>query len=292
MNADSKFKTIKGHPFKARPCEAKIIDGKKWAKLHEEKLKVIVGELKKVPHGVNMLIGDDPTSVLYTQIKENKAQELGINFETKKFVIPLGKWETVVEEIKRLNNDPEIEGIMVQLPLPEEFLNGHGTGELLQVIDPQKDIDGLTGKGSFPPAAVESVLLLLKDEQIEVQNKKVVVVGASDLVGKPAAKELEKLGAIVEICNSKTENLASKTLSADILVTATGVPGLITGEMVKDGAVVLDVGAEKVDGKLLGDVDFDSVYLKASKITPVPGGVGPMTVITLMQNVVKLVKER
>lgn len=271
---------------------SEIIDGKKWAKVHEEKLKEKIKTLKKVPHGVNILVGDDPSSVLYTQIKEKKAQDLGLNFQTKRFVLTPSRWEAVGEEIKRLNENSEIDGIMVQLPLPEEFLQGRSPKELLMLIDPAKDIDGLTGKGPFPPAAVGAVLSLLKDEGIKVYGKKVVVLGASDLVGKPIAQELLKLGAEVEICDKDTPDIKGKTLQADFLVSATGVPHLVKGDWVKDGVVVIDVGAEKVDGKLLGDVDFESVYPRASRITPVPGGVGPMTVITLMENVVQLVKER
>lgn len=268
--------------------DQKIIDGKKWAKIHEEKLKREIENLNRVPHGVNILIGDDPSSVLYTKIKENKAQKLGLEFKTLRFSKDTS-FSEVLKTVNRLNT--EVDGLMIQLPLPEEFLGEHSSEGLTGAIDPSKDIDGLTGKGPFPPAAVGAILSLLKDEGIGVMGRKVVVVGASDLVGKPAASELEKLGANVEICDKYTENLVGETLTADILVTATGVPGLIKGEMVKEGVVVIDVGAEKVEGKLLGDVEFSSVYPKALKITPVPGGVGPMTVITLMENLVALISE-
>ena len=262
---------------------SKIIDGRKWAKVHEEKLGEKIKKLKRVPRGENILIGNDPSSVLYTKIKENKAGELGIDFKTTRLPADDSSFESVVRYIiHQLNRPNGPDGIMIQLPIPEEFLQGRSEKELLKAIDPQKDIDGLTGKGPFPPAAVGAILSLLKDEGIEITGKKAVVVGASDLVGKPAALELEKLGAEVEICDSKTEDLKTKTLAADILVSATGVPGLIQGDMIKEGVVVIDVGAEKVKGKIVGDVEFESVYPKASKITPVPGGVGPMTVVTLM----------
>lgn len=269
--------------------DKKIIDGKKWAAVHQEKLKKRIAELKRVPYGVNILVGDDPSSVLFTQLKEKKARELGLNFETKKFEFPHSMWEAVCEEIKKLSEDSKVDGVMVQLPLPGKFVGGHTTDELLELIDPKKDIDGLTGKGPFPPAAVGAILSLLEDEGISMAGKKVVVVGASDLVGKPAALELQKLGVEVEVCDKQTADLKVKTMLADIIISATGVPHLIKGDMVKEGVVVIDVGAENVDGKLLGDVDFPSVYPKASKITPVPGGVGPVTVITLMENMVKLV---
>jgi methylenetetrahydrofolate dehydrogenase (NADP+)/methenyltetrahydrofolate cyclohydrolase len=183
---------------------------------------------------------------------------------------------------------------MVQLPLPKEFLQGRDEKELLKFIDSQKDVDGLNyahKPSTFVPAAVKAVISVLEDENISVENKKVVVVGASDLVGKPVSEELKKMGAEVTVIDSKTEDVKEKTLEADILISATGVPGLITGEMVKVGVIVIDVGAEKVDGKVVGDVDFESVEPKASRITPVPGGVGPMTVISLMENVVEAIRK-
>lgn len=274
--------------------DEKIIDGRKLAALRQEKLVEKIKKLSKTSKVVSILVGDDAPSVLYTNIKQKKAAEVGIDFQPIYFDLasPLVKWEAICQKIKELNNDESVDGIMVQLPLPESFLHGRDEKELLQLINPQKDVDGLNyaQKGTpFVPAAVKAVLSILDDENIEVQGRKVVVVGASDLVGKPVAAELEKLGADVTICNSKTMNLQGEVLQADILVSATGVPGLITGDMVKNGAVVIDVGAEKIDGKVVGDVDFQSVYPKASKITPVPGGVGPMTVISLMENVVEAV---
>lgn len=267
---------------------SKIIDGRKLALQHEEALKERIALLFPKPRFAVILIGEDPSSVLYVGLKEKKSQELGVEFE--KYIVPVRtKFEDVALLVKSLNGPEGPNGVMIQLPMPKEFLLDHQPEELLQLISPEKDVDGLTGKGPFPPAAVGAVLSILKDENIEVKGKKVVVVGASDLVGKPAAYELEKLGAEVKICDSKTQDLAEKTQTADILVSATGAPGLITGEMVKEGVVVIDVGAEKVDGKLKGDVDFALVSPKASKITPVPGGVGPMTVVTLLENVVKVV---
>ena len=277
----------------------KLIDGKKLAERREIELKKKVRGLGRIPNGVNILIGDDPSSVLYTQIKEKKAKELGINFTTLKFSLggnsnPPPRWDEVVKKIEELNQDNNTDGLMIQLPLPKEFLGSHQTEELLALIDPQKDIDGLNyarKTSSFVPAAVKAVLSILEDENIEISGKQVVIVGASDLVGKPIAKEIEKRGDKVVICDKGTADLKECMLQADILISATGVPGLITGDMVKKGIVVIDVGSEKVDEKLVGDVDFASVYPKVSKITPVPGGVGPMTVISLMENVVEAVKK-
>lgn len=269
--------------------DEKIIDGRKLAFLRQEKLISEIERLKIKPKIVSILVGNDAPSVLYTKIKQKKAEEIGIDFEAKHFVLPHVKWEAVCQEIIKLNNDPEIHGIMIQLPLPEEFLHGRSEKELLQLIDSKKDVDGLNyarKTRSYVPAAVKAVLSILKDEKIPIAGKKVVVIGSSDLVGKPLAMELEKLGGFVTVCNRQTLNLQGETLEAQILISATGVPGLIKGKMVSDGVVVIDVGAEKVNGKIVGDVDFESVYSKASKVTPVPGGVGPMTVISLMENVV------
>lgn len=276
----------------------KIINGKKLAEARQQQLVEKIKVLKKIPKIVSILVGDDPPSVLYTKIKQQKAKEVGIEFQPIHLASPHVKWEAVCSKIEELNRDENVDGIMVQLPLPEEFLQGHNEKELLQLIIPKKDVDGLDYARKvepFVPAAVKAVLSILEDEQIDVKGKNVVVVGASDLVGRPVAGEMEKLGANVTSCNSKTTNLRSETLEADILVSATGVPGLITGDMVKDGVVVIDVGASSkgrsASGReiIVGDVDFESVYPKASKITPVPGGVGPLTVISLMENVVEAV---
>lgn len=283
----------------------KIIDGKKLAALYEAELKEEVKNLNLALCGVNILIGDDPSSVLYTQIKEKKAQELGISFKTLRFslgaasISPGGWMEEVVRKIEEMNEDPKIQGIMIQLPVPEKFLEGHTLDELLEKIAPEKDIDGLnyTRKPStFIPAAVKAILMILEDEKIKVKGKKVVVVGKSDLVGKPAAKELEKLGGKVVVCDSKTDNLCQETKKADLIVSATGVPHLLKGEMVKEGVVVIDVGTSSIgrssSGReiIAGDVDFLSVYSKVSKITPVPGGVGPVTVMALFKNMVQCIK--
>lgn len=280
--------------------DSKIIDGRKLALKRQEKLIQEVKKLKKTPKIVSILVGDDAPSVLYTNIKQKKAEELGINFQPLYFSLPPLRcphelFKEVVNKIQELNNDSSVHGIMVQLPLPEEFLQGRSEKKLLNLIIPEKDVDGLNyahrahQTRSYMPAAVKAVISILKDENIFVEGRKVVVVGSSDLVGKPVAEEMEKLGAKVIICDKQTADLCHETLKVDILISATGVPGLIKGDMVKKGVVVIDVGAEKVDGKVVGDVDFESVYPKASKITPVPGGVGPMTVISLMENVVEAV---
>lgn len=185
---------------------------------------------------------------------------------------------------------------MIQLPLPKEFLGSHTHQELTELITPRKDIDGLTSSRIVPPAAVAAVLSILETEKISVSEKKVVVMGASDLVGKPMAHELEKLGGEVSIINSKTENPEELTRGAFLIVCAVGKPGVLTGDMVSDGVIVIDVGTLVIEDalekdapkKVIGDVDFESVYPKVSKITPVPGGVGPMTIIALLENCFRL----
>jgi methylenetetrahydrofolate dehydrogenase (NADP+)/methenyltetrahydrofolate cyclohydrolase len=268
--------------------DPKIIDGRKLAKAHEEKLAQKIKKLKAKPKIVSFLVGDDPSSVLYSNLKQKKAVELGIGFELLHFPESIN-FKEIKNKIEKLNNDRSITGIMIQLPLPDKFLRSHQAEKLLETIDFKKDVDGLKKNSLCLPAVVEAILSIIKDENIKVVNKKCVVIGASDLVGKPVAQELEKLGATVDVCDSKTDSLKEKTLGADIIVSATGVPGLVKGDMVKEGVAIIDVGAEKVNGKVVGDVDFESVYPKAAKITPVPGGVGPMTVISLMENIVKLV---
>lgn len=260
-----------------------IIDGRKLALAHEQKVKQKIAKLDVKLKVVSILIGDDPPSVLYTNMKQKKAQEVGIDFIPIKFPAN-SSFEAVADTIKKLNFDPSIAGIMVQLPLPNKFLPKEQTDKLLNLINPKKDIDGLVDNSPFLPATVRGIFELLEDENIDLKGKKVVVLGRSKIVGKPTAEEAKKRGAYVDICHSKTENLKKHTLAADILIAAVGKPHLVTGDMVKVGVVVIDVGTQEVNGKLVGDVDFKNLAKKASKITPVPGGVGPMTVIALMEN--------
>lgn len=281
--------------------DPKIIDGKALAKKREESLDSIVKNLEKKPKIVSILIGDDPSSLLYTQMKQKKARELGIEFEFEHFRDDT-RYEKIQEFIDKFNHDETVTGLMIQLPLPRKFLRHHTSQDLLDQIDPKKDIDGLTSKSHFQTAAVVAVFNILEEEKVVIKGKNAVVVGTSDLIGKPIAKGLEKKGARVSAVNSTTPNKEEIYKNADILITATGVPNLLTGDMVKDGVVVIDVGVmvieepqEEVEGsteaKVLGDVEFESVYPKVSKITPVPGGVGPMTVVALMENAVKAISK-
>lgn len=263
-----------------------IIDGRALAQKRQQKLQEKIKRLAAPPKVVSILVGDDPSSVLYTQIKQKKAGELGIDFQPLTFSKDSG-FELVAQKIQKLNHDSAVSGIMVQLPLPGQFLRNHTARELLELIGQNKDIDGLTNNSPFLPAAVLAIVSILGEENIQVAGKRVVVLGSSDLVGKPAAKVLAGMGARVEVCDKQTLDIREKAALADILVCATGSPLLVKGDWVKEGVVLIDVGAETVNGKLVGDVDFLEVAPKAGKITPVPGGVGPMTVISLMENVYK-----
>ncbi len=261
----------------------KIIDGKEIAKKREAALREMIATYPSPISVVSILVGDDPPSVLYTNLKQKKAQELGINFRTIR-IAQLTKFEEVIKTINELNKDLEIDGIMIQLPLPKDFLAGHQTKELIEIIKPEKDIDGLTSNRLVLPAAVKAVFIILEEEKISVKDKKCVMFGTSELIGKPLAKELNKMGGVVQIIDIDTQNPGEISKEADILISATGQIHLIKGSMVKEGAIVIDIGAEKRDGKLYGDVDFEDVLPKVSKITPVPGGVGPVTIVALLEN--------
>lgn len=274
--------------------DEKIIDGKKIALKRQEELVTKVKQLGKTPTVVSIIVGDDPPSLLYTKMKQKKAQEVGINFQYMHFP-STEDFSQVGMTIIKLNQDITVDGVMVQLPLPKEFLGERSSDQLLQMINPVKDVDGLTGQGKFLPAAVKAVMTIINEEQIPVNNRFVAVLGSSKLVGLPITEELKRRGARVMNTNSQTPHIASITKQADLIVSATGVENLLTGNMVKQGVVVIDVGtlviedqlSEDGEKKVVGDVDFESVYPKATKITPVPGGVGPLTVISLMENVVQ-----
>jgi methylenetetrahydrofolate dehydrogenase (NADP+)/methenyltetrahydrofolate cyclohydrolase len=274
----------------------KIIDGKK---ISDDIYRELEAEI--VPHRGQIglaviLVGDDPASATYVRNKEKACKRLGINFKLVRLPQSVSK-EEVLESISRLNNDDSISGIIVQLPLPshiDEF-------EITKSVLPIKDVDGLhpenlgsllKGKPNMVPCTPLGIIELLRREDIDIKGKKVVIVGRSNLVGKPLFHLLLSMDATVTICHSKTKDLKKETSQADILVVAVGVPGLIKKDMVKPGAVVIDVGINKVDNKLVGDVDFEGVKEIASYITPVPGGVGPMTVAMLMNNVLKAYKVR
>ena len=277
----------------------KILDGKALANLLGENLKERVKNLKAegiTPHFCVINIGDDTASKIYVRSKKRKAEKLGIIQDIYQMPADTRQQE-VLDLIDKLNTDPEINGLMVQMPTPEQI----NADELLARIDPNKDVDSLTPanvgrlwlKDHFvEPATAEGIMALLKHYEIPLNGKNVVIIGRSNIVGKPLAALMLEKNATITIAHSKTQNLASLTKRADVIVSATGEPCLIKADMVKDGVIVVDVGINRVNGKLVGDVDFDAVKEKASYITPVPGGVGPLTVQFLMEAVVNLARRQ
>lgn len=243
---------------------------------------------KRAPGLAVILVGENPASQVYVKNKIKDCEETGI--VSKPFILPESTAEEeLIDIIGKLNADSSIDGILVQLPLPK----GIDERRVIETIDPSKDVDAfhpsnvgriMLGLDGFAPCTPAGVMRLLAEYNIEISGKNCVVVGRSNIVGKPMALLLLAQNGTVTICHSRTKNLAEVTKSADILVVAVGKARMITGDMVKDGAVIVDVGMNRVDGKLCGDVDFDSCKDKASFITPVPGGVGPMTRAMLLEN--------
>lgn len=272
---------------------AAIIDGQQISKDILEELKAETAALKAQgvqPGLAVVLVGDDPASQVYVRKKIEIAESLGIHSESR--ILPASiTQEELFAAIDGLNADPAIHGILVQSPVPPPLDERAAFNRVL----PGKDVDGLhpfnagallQGGTPMPPCTPKGCIELLKRTGVEISGKEAVVVGRSDLVGKPVAALLLHENATVTICHSRTRDLPSVCRRADILVVAIGRPRMITGDYVKEGAVVLDVGINRVDGKLVGDVDFASVSQKASAITPVPRGVGPMTVAMLMRNTI------
>ena len=267
---------------------AKILDGKACSEQTLELIHTNIGDTP--PTLVIYRIGDDPASAVYVRNKVRAAERVGIRAIVHHF--PADEpFFNVLHAIENEGRNPDIDGIMVQLPLPE----GWDATELIERIPPEKDVDGLTYMNAgmafiddtawHQPCTAKGIIWLLHENGIHLTGKHVVVVGRSEIVGKPVAMMALANNATVTICHSRTKNLAEMTRQADILIVAVGKPGLITADMVKPGAVVVDVGINRnEEGKLVGDVDFDGVKEVAGWITPVPGGVGPMTVAMLMHN--------
>ena len=274
---------------------AKIIDGRAVAAEVRTECRTRVQHLNErfgiVPGLAVVLVGENPASVVYVRNKVRACADVGIRSTKLQFARDVDP-AIVIRAIEELNGDPDVHGILVQLPLPEHF----GLSEVLRAISVDKDVDGfhlynvgglVVGDTVFPPCTPYGVLKLLDHEGIALEGKNVVVVGASNIVGKPMALMLMQRDATVCICHAKTRDLAQFTILADVLVVAAGRSNLILPQMVRTGAVVIDVGINRLEnGKLVGDVDFDGVRQKASFITPVPGGVGPMTVTMLLVNTI------
>ena len=276
-----------------------IIDGKKTAAELREELKKKVVELKSVHNAVPgltvILVGEDPASKIYVKNKEKFAKEIGMNSEVIRY--PADTEEKVVlNKIKELNEDKKISGILVQLPLPKHI----NKRKVIETIDYGKDVDGFhpmnvgnlsSGYNSSIPCTPLGCSLLLKKTEKNLSGKHAVVIGRSNLNGKPMTQLLLKENCTVTITHSKTKDLKAECLRADIIIAAVGIPKLVKGDWVKKGTIVIDVGINKTDAGIVGDVDFEEVSKVAKAITPVPGGVGPMTIACLLNNTVECFKK-
>jgi methylenetetrahydrofolate dehydrogenase (NADP+)/methenyltetrahydrofolate cyclohydrolase len=279
---------------------AQIIDGKAIAAKIRNGLKASVAEiaLKGVTPGLAVvLVGEDPASKVYVSMKEKACTDVGIFSDEHKLSADTTGQE-LLELIARLNADPKIHGILVQLPLPKQI----DTDKVLEAISPTKDVDGfhpynvgrlMVGKPTFQPCTPYGVMVMLQEIGFDLTGKNVVVVGRSNIVGKPVALMCLQQHATVTVCHSRTKNLAEVVRGADVVIAAVGVPEMIKGDWIKEGAVVIDVGVNRVgDKKLVGDVEYAEAAKRASAITPVPGGVGPMTITMLLYNTVESAKNR
>ena len=278
----------------------KILDGKQVAQKVEEDLITEVNNLEEegiTPGLTVVLVGNDPASQVYVSYKEKACERVGINSD----VIDLSQnisQDELLSEIEALNQDDDVDGILVQLPLPDHI----DQEEVIKSIAPSKDVDGFhpenvgelvtQGRMDLAPCTPKGIMKVLAEYNIEIEGKEAVIVGRSNIVGKPMSNMLLANNATVTVCHSRTEDLAAHTSRADILIAAVGRKEFITADMVKEGAVVVDVGINRTDDGLVGDVEFEAVRDKAAAITPVPGGVGPMTIATLLENTITACEQR
>jgi methylenetetrahydrofolate dehydrogenase (NADP+)/methenyltetrahydrofolate cyclohydrolase len=279
--------------------DSRIIDGRTLAKKVEAEVKHGIDLLKEergiIPGLATILVGDDPASKMYVRLKHKACERVGVHAEDHKMPESTTQ-EELMETIATLNGRDDIHGILLQLPLPKHL----DDKTAMLSIDPAKDADGfhpynmgklLIGDEGLVPCTPKGVIRALEEYDVDIQGKHAVIVGHSNVVGKPMAAMLLNRNATVSICHVFTDDLKKFTLDADILVVGTGVKHLIKADMVKDGSVIFDVGISEVDGKIYGDVDFDNAIKKASLITPVPGGVGPMTIAILMEHVLTAARD-
>ncbi|MDA9703469.1 bifunctional methylenetetrahydrofolate dehydrogenase/methenyltetrahydrofolate cyclohydrolase [Candidatus Pelagibacter bacterium] len=277
-----------------------IIDGKKQAEIIRNEIKKEISDLKKksgkIPSLTVILIGDYAPSLIYVKNKEKSAREVGINSEIIKYPKNVSE-KDILEKIEELNKNDKISGILVQLPLPSQI----SKEKIINAINPSKDVDGFnpinvgnlsSGYDSIVPCTPLGCLLLIKNTESNLAGKHAVIIGRSNLNGKPMAQLLLKENCTVTIVHSKTNDLQNECLKADILVAAVGVPNLIKKDWVKKNAIVIDVGINKVGEKIVGDVNFDELKDNVKAITPVPGGVGPMTIACLLKNTLTCFKAR
>lgn len=265
-----------------------ILSGKELSATIKEQLKKDIQGLTTPPHLVTILVGDNPASKVYVANKEKACKEVGIKNTTEIYPTEITE-EDLLDIVEIFNTDPNVDGILVQLPLPPHI----DTNKVICAINPNKDVDGFhpnnvsklwLGQDCIKPCTPQGIIELIDSTGIDLKGKNVVVVGRSNIVGLPISKLCLDRNATVTIAHSKTKNLATITSEADVLIVAIGKPNFITYDMVKCGAIVIDVGINRVQGKICGDVDFESVKCKASYITPVPCGVGPMTIASLLKN--------
>lgn len=277
-----------------------IIDGKELAKKIRANLKIECEELKK--KNINsklavIMVGEDPASKVYVRNKSRACEDVGIKYEEYLLDSKITQKE-LIELIEKLNNDKTINGILLQSPIPSNL----DINEAFRTISPQKDVDGFNplnvgklvlNQDTFVSCTPYGIMKMFEEYNIDLTGKNVVILGRSNIVGKPLIHCCLNKNATVTSCHSKTQNIAQKAKEADVLISAIGKANFVTADMVKDGAVVIDVGINRLDnGKITGDVDFESVKEKASYITPVPGGVGPMTIAMLMNNVIKATRRQ
>lgn len=272
---------------------SKIIDGIELAKKIRAEIKARVKKLDFTPGLAFVLVGNNPASELYVKYKESACKEVGFYSKVHKLRENIDELD-LLKYIDNLNQDRRIHGMIVQLPLPHHI----NSNLIIDTILPHKDADGLNplnlgnmfiGNNLILPATPKGVMRLIESTGIEIDGKNAVVVGRSNIVGKPIAILLQQKNATVTICHSHTTNIESFTKNADILISATGKPRFITGNMIKNKAIVIDVGISRVGNKLMGDIDFDSAKKIAGYITPVPGGVGPMTIAMLLENTLECI---
>lgn len=267
---------------------ATVLDGKGVSEKRLERLRETIDESGLHPRLATVLVGDDPASALYVRMKHQACERVHIG--SINVTLPADATTArVVETVRRLNEDPDVSGILVQLPLPD----GIDEEAVIEAVSPAKDVDGFhpcnlgrlfSGRPRFAPCTPAGIMTLLEEYGIDPAGRRAVVIGRSIDVGRPMAALLLNADATVTICHSRTADLSAVAREADILIAAVGRPRFVTADMVREGAVVVDVGTNRVEGKLVGDVDFEPVRDRATAITPVPGGVGPMTIATLMEN--------
>jgi len=277
----------------------RTLSGKEPAELVLAEVKSLIGKLKTGnPKLIVVQVGQDPASDVYVRTKLKKAESAGIIAQLKKLP-ESAKEKELLALVMQLNSDESVDGFIVQLPLPKHI----NPDKIIEAIDPGKDADGLTSANMgklfiginesefLLPATPSGIIRMLEYHKVQIQGKHAVIIGRSNIVGKPIALMLLNRDATVTLCHSKTQNLKSHTLAADIIISAVGKPGLITSDMVKEGAIVIDAGTTKTSGSTVGDVDFENVIKKAD-CSPVPGGVGPMTVAMLLNNVAKAAERK